>query len=54
MAEHHIDPVIESRRQAYIERLYDRSGRSCGTYSGLLEEHIRRLVEKDMEEVLGE
>ena len=47
-----INPVIESRRQAYIERLYERSGRSCGTYSGLLMEHIQHLLEQDMNEVL--
>ena len=47
-----IDPFIESRRQAYIERLYERSGRSCGTYSGLLMEHIQHLLEQDMNEVL--
>ena len=54
MADRRIDPAVEDRRQAYIERLYERSGRRCGTYSGLLEEHIRRLVEQDMEEVLGD
>ncbi len=54
MAERRIDPVVEARRQAYIERLYERSGRSCGTYSGLLEERIHRLLEQDMEEVLRE
>ena len=48
-----INPVIESRRQAYIERLYERSGRSCGTYSGLLMEHIQHLLEQDMQRELG-
>jgi hypothetical protein len=43
-----IDPVVETRRQAYIERLYERSGRSCSTYSGLLLEHIQHLLEQDM------
>lgn len=54
MIEHHINPAIEARRQRYIECLYERAGRSCGTYSGLLLEHINRLLEQDMAEVLGE
>lgn len=49
-----VDPVIESRRQAYIERLYERSGRTCSTYSGLLQEHIQHLLEQDMKADLGE
>ena len=48
-----IDPIIEARRQAYIERLYERAGRSCGTYSGLLMQHIQHLLEQDMERELG-
>jgi len=45
-----VDPVVETRRQAYIERLrlYERCGRSCSTYSGLLLEHIQHLLEQDM------
>ena len=54
MLEPRIDPAWEARRQAYIERLYERAGRSCGTYSGLLLEHINHLLEQDMAEVLGE
>lgn len=54
MTEHHLDPVIETRRQAYIERLYERSKRSCGTYSGLLQEHIRHLLNEDMEKTLDD
>ena len=54
MTEHHIDPAREARRQAYIERLYERAGRSCGTYSGLLLEHINHLLEQDMAQVLGD
>lgn len=49
-----IDPRLESRRQAYLERLYEHSGRSCGTYTGLYQEHIAALVKRDMVEVLGE
>ena len=54
MTDHHIDPAIETRRQAYIERLYERSKRSCGTYSGLLQEHIRHLLNEDMEKALDD
>lgn len=46
--------VIQARRQRYIECLYERAGRSCGTYSGLLLEHIEHLLEQDMAEVLGD
>jgi shikimate kinase len=49
-----IDSVIETRRQLYIERLYERAGRSCGTYSGLLQEHIQKLLQEDMDRVLAE
>ena len=49
-----IDPVIEARRQLYIERLYERAGRSCSTYSGLLQEHIQKLLQEDMDRVLAE
>lgn len=49
-----IDPVIEARRQLYIERLYERAGRSCGTYSGLLLGHIEKLLQEDMDRVLGD
>ena len=51
---HAFNPVIQSRRQTYIERLYERSGRSCGTYSGLLLEHIQHLLEEDMNRELGD
>lgn len=49
-----IDPVIETRRQLYIERLYERAGRSCSTYSGLLLEHIEKLIQEDMDRVLAD
>lgn len=52
MPQQMIDHAAEARRQAYIERLYERSGRSCGTYSGLLQEHIKHLLEQDMAQVL--
>lgn len=43
-----IDPRLESRRQAYLEHLYERSGRTCCTYTGLYQEHVSALVERDM------
>lgn len=47
-----IDPVVETRRQSYIERLYELSGRSCSTYSGLFMERIQHLIEEDMQRTL--
>lgn len=49
-----IDPVIETRRQLYIERLYERAARSCGTYSGLFQEHIQKLLQEDMDRALAD
>lgn len=49
-----IDPITEARRQAYLERLYHQSGRSCGTYTGLLQQRQRELLERDMREALGD
>jgi hypothetical protein len=44
----------QNRRQAYLDRLYQLSGRTCGTYTGLLAERQRVLVERDMRELLTE
>lgn len=45
-------PVInwqeENRRHAYMEWLYHRSGRRCGTYTGLVAERARELIAQDM------
>lgn len=54
MTQQMIDHAVEARRQRYIELLYERAGRSCGTYSGLLQEHIKHLLEQDMVQVLEE
>jgi len=54
MTQQMIDHAVEARRQRYIELLYERARRSCGTYSGLLEEHIKHLLEQDMAQVLEE
>lgn len=48
MADAFIDYAREARRQRYIERLYERSGRSNGLYTGLYQEHIARLIADDM------
>lgn len=48
------DPTTENKRQAYIEWLYQQSGRRCGTYTGLFQQRQRDLVERDMEEVLSD
>lgn len=45
---------IENRRQAYLEHLYERYGRTCCTYTGLYQQHVAALVERDMREVLGD
>jgi len=45
-----VDPTTEARRQSYLEWLYVRSGRRCGTYTGLFVERQRELVERDMTE----
>lgn len=43
-----IDPFEENRRAAYLDWLYQRSGRTCNTYTGLFAERIRELVAIDM------
>jgi hypothetical protein len=44
------NPKVEQRRQDYLEWLYQRSGRTCGTYTGLYQERLKELVERDMQE----
>jgi hypothetical protein len=48
------NPTTEQRRQAYLDALYERSGRTCNTYTGLYQERLAQLLERDMEELLGE
>lgn len=45
-----IDPKLEQRRQDYLEWLYQRSGRTCSTYTGLYQERLKELIERDMQE----
>jgi len=49
-----IDPKTEQRRQNYLDALYERSGRTCSTYTGLYLEHLTELVQRDMQELLGD
>lgn len=44
------DPRTEQRRQDYLDWLYQQSGRTCGTYTGLYQERITWLVEQDMQQ----
>jgi hypothetical protein len=49
-----INPITEQRRQDYLDALYARSGRTCNTYTDLYQQRITELVERDMDELLGE
>jgi hypothetical protein len=55
-----IHPTHQSRRHAYLEVLYQQSGRhraghpQQGLYTGLLAERIRELLEFDQRVVLGD
>jgi hypothetical protein len=44
------DPQTEQRRQDYLDWLYEQSGRTCSTYTGLYQERIAWLVEQDMQQ----
>lgn len=52
------DPEAQSRRQAYINALYNLSGRSSpdhphhATFTGLITQRLRDLLERDMELLL--
>jgi len=48
------DPTIEQRRDDYLQWLYKQSGRTCGTFTGLYQQRIAELIERDMQEALGE
>lgn len=41
------DPTEQGRRQAYLDWLYARSGRTCSTYSGLYQQRAAELMEQD-------
>jgi hypothetical protein len=44
-----LDFQTENRRQAYMEWLYQRSGRRCCTYTGLYLQRQIELVDADFE-----
>ena len=48
-----IDPRTEQRRQNYLDWLYAQSGRNDSTYTGLYQQRIRELVDRDMNDALG-
>jgi hypothetical protein len=47
-----IDHQEETRRALYMDWLYEQSGRTCGTYTGLYRERIQALIEADMKAAL--
>jgi len=49
-----INPITEQRRQDYLDALYARSGRTCNTYTDLYQQCLAELVERDMDELLGD
>ena len=44
-------PTTEQHRQNYLDALYERSGRTCGTYTGLYQERLTELIQRDMHEL---
>ncbi len=48
-----INHKIEKRRDDYLQWLYQQSGRTCGTYTGLYQQRIADLIRRDMAEALG-
>jgi hypothetical protein len=49
-----INPKIEQRRDDYLQWLYQQSGRTCSTYTGLYQERLKELVNQDMRNALGD
>ena len=49
-----IDHKIEQRRDDYMQWLYEQSGRTCRTYTGLYQQRIADLIQHDMAEALGD
>jgi hypothetical protein len=45
-----IDPIREQLRDDYLQWLYARSGRTCGTYTGLFRERQAELLDADMQQ----
>jgi hypothetical protein len=49
-----INHKTEQRRDDYLQWLYEQSGRTCCTYTGLYQQRIADLIQRDMAEVLGD
>ena len=49
-----INHKTEQRRDDYLQWLYQQSGRTCNTYTGLHQERIADLIQRDMAEALGD
>ena len=47
------NPILDQQRQDYLEWLYQQSGRTCCTYTGLYQQRIAELIECDMREALA-
>lgn len=47
-----IDPTTENSRQAYLDALYVRSGRTNGLYTGLYQLRLEELIEADKKHLL--
>ena len=43
-----VDPVVEQRRQDYLEWLYQRAGRNDQLYTGLYQQRQQELLAIDM------
>jgi hypothetical protein len=44
-----IDFHTENSRQAYLDWLYERSGRTCSTYTGLYQQRGQELLDADFQ-----
>ena len=49
-----INHKTEQRRDDYMQWLYEQSGRTCCTYTGLYQQRIADLIRRDMAEALGD
>lgn len=47
-----VNHIEETKRMLYLEYLYQHSGRTCSTYTGLYQERIQALIEADMKAAL--
>lgn len=47
--EQRIDFQVENQRQAYLDWLYEHSGRCCGTYTNLYQQRAQQLIRREFE-----